>query len=74
MDSSQDDWFDLVRVVNMAAAKQGMRLEVHLTRTSPTGGPLVRLISWPTAALSKPRKRLESVPCATTDGRHVIRL
>jgi hypothetical protein len=73
MNSSQDDWFDLVRVVNMAAAKQGMRLEVHLTRTSPTGGPLVRLISWPTAR-AKPRKRLESVPCATTDGRYVIRL
>jgi hypothetical protein len=73
MDNTQDDWFDLVRVVNLAAAKQGMRLEVHLTRTSPTGGPLVRLISWPTAP-AKPRKRLESVPRATTDGRYVIRL
>jgi hypothetical protein len=73
MNNSEDDWFDLVRVVNLAAAKQGMRLEVHLTRTSPTGGPLVRLISWPTAS-ARSRKRLESVPCAVTDGRHVIRL
>src|SRR6516225_8768302 len=47
MSNGQDDWFDLIPVVKSAAAKQGMCLEVHLTRTSPTAGPLVRLIDRP---------------------------
>src|SRR5262249_40105898 len=72
---SQDGWFDLVRVVGQAAPKRGMRLEVHLTRPAPSGGPLVQLVDWPTASAYPPkRRRPQSVPCATTDNGRLIPL
>jgi hypothetical protein len=67
-----NDWFDPVPVLRAAAAARGMQLEVHLTRSSPTGGPLLRLVDRP-AAPAKPRRR-DSVLCAIADGQRVIRL
>jgi hypothetical protein len=72
---SQDGWFDLVRVVRQAALKRGMALEVHQTRVASGGGPLVKLVDWPTASAYPPkRRRSQSAPCATTDNGRLIRL